>query len=380
MEFERLCGFGSTGRGLASRSTCSPLPVLHAAFQGVAGVGVDGWLDRCAGSVESHGDMRRFLFLLGALGWLGCGDEATVLPGGPGGSTNEPSAGSGGSPVAMAGAGGADTGGAGAGGSAGAPANDSDVISVDEGDFESGDPPPTEGGEALPQIVQVTGPTAVTNGGTALLHVQLSPAVASPTFVIGLEGDTGYHTVTGVDADGDGTYDISVRVASEATQASLVLSVALMDAMGNVGPYYPLSIEIVRSGTGDVKITLSFDRLHDLDLHVIEPGGEEIWFDRKVTATGGVLDLDSGENCVQSPANAENIFWPPGGAPAGTYQVKVQNFQQCSAGPIDYTVRVAYDNVVNTYEGTFPDGTASETPSANNVRDVVTFTRGVAPP
>jgi hypothetical protein len=331
--------------------------------------------------VESGSDMRRFLFLLGVWGWLACGDEATVLPSGPGGSTNEPSAGSGGSPVA-AGAGGVEAGGGGAGGSAGAPANeeDSDVISVDDGDFEGGEPPPSEGGEALPQIVQLTGPTAVTNGGTAQLHVQLSSPVESPTFVIGLEGDTGYHTVTGADVDGDGTYDISVRVAAEATQASLVLSLALMDAMGNVGPYSSLSIELVRSGTGDVKITLSFDRLHDLDLHVIEPGGEEIWFDRKVTATGGVLDLDSGENCMPSPANAENIFWPPGGAPAGTYQVKVQNFQQCSAGPIDYTVRVAYDNVVNTYEGTFADGTASEVVSANNVREIVTFTRGVVPP
>jgi hypothetical protein len=318
--------------------------------------------------------MRRFLFVLGALGWVGCGsDEATIVRGG-GGGTPEPSAGSGGSPVGAAGGG--------AGGSAGAPGNepDSDVISVDDGDFSMGDPPPTDGAEALPQIVQVTGPTAVTNGGTAILHVQVSPPIASPRFVIGLEGDSGYHTVTGSDPDGDGIYDISVQVAGEANQASLVLSVALMDAMGNVGEYHPLTIEIVQSGTGDVKVTLSFDRLHDLDLHVFEPSGEEISFVHGVSATGGLLDLDSGENCLPSSANAENIFWPPGGAPAGTYQVKVQNYQQCSPGAIDFTVRVAYDNTVNIYPGSFPDATASETASATNVRDIVTFTRGIVPP
>jgi hypothetical protein len=322
--------------------------------------------------------MRRFLFLVAAFSGLGCGsDEATIVQPGAGGS--EPSAGSAGSPAGQAGNG-AGTGGA--GGSAGAPANGggSDVISVDEGDFNMGEPPPTEGADALPQIVAVMGPTAVTNGGTAILHVQVSPPVPSPTFVIGLEGDTGYHTVTGSDPDGDGIYDISVQVAGEASQASLVLSVALMDAMGNVGAYFPVTIELVRSGTGDVKITLSFDRLHDLDLHVIEPNGEEIWYENNASATGGGLDLDSGELCMPNSANAENVFWPPGGAPPGTYQVRVQNFQQCSPGAIEYTVRVAYDNVVNTYTGSFPDGTASETPNANNVREVATFTRGVVPP
>jgi hypothetical protein len=326
--------------------------------------------------------MRPFLFVLGAMGWLACGsDGATIIAAGAGGM-GEPSAGSGGSPTAAAGSGTGGSGTGGTGGGAGAPANgsDSDVISVDDGDFSEGDPPLTDGADALPQIVQVTGPTAVTNGGTALLHVQISPPLASPTFVIGLEGDTGYHTVTGSDPDGDGIYDISVQVAGEADQASLVLSVALMDAMGNVGEYHPVTIELVRSGTGDVKVTLSFDRLHDLDLHVIEPDGEEISFTNDASRTGGSLDLDSGSHCMPSSANAENIFWPPGGAPAGTYQVKVQNYEQCSPGPIDYTVRVAYDNNVNTYTGSFPDGTASETVSANNVRDVVTFTRGIVPP
>jgi hypothetical protein len=328
--------------------------------------------------------MRRFLFLVVAFGGVGCGsDEARIIQPGAGGS-NEPSAGSGGSPVGAAGAsaGAGSAGDGGAGGGAGAPATGggSDVISVDEGDFNMGEPPPTEGAEALPQIVAVTGPTAVTNGGTAILHVQVSPPVPSPTFVVGLEGDTGYHTVTGSDPDGDGIYDISVQVAGEATQASLVLRVALIDAMGNVGQYHPITIQLVRSGTGDVKVTLSFDRLHDLDLHVIEPNGEEIWYENNASATGGGLDLDAGQLCMPSSANAENIFWSPGDAPPGTYRVWVQNFQQCSPGAIEFTVRVAYDNVVNTYTDSFPDGTAGEMPNANNVREVVTFTRGVVPP
>jgi len=332
--------------------------------------------------------MRHYLFVLGALCALGCDDDgATVLgPGGAGqpsssagrGGTGSDPGGSGGTGGSIDGEGGSMAeGGSGSVPDAGA---QSDVISVDDGDFNTGEPPVTAGDGSLPQIVSVTGPTAVTNGGTAILHVQLSPAVASPRFVVGLVGDTGFHTVVGADPDGDGIYDISVQVNGEATQPSLVLTVALIDEAGNVGPYQQVEIELVRSGTGDVKVTLSFDRLHDLDLHVVEPDGEEISYTNDASATGGQLDLDSGSLCMPSSANAENIFWPPEGAPAGEYIVSVQNFQQCTPGNIDFTVRVAYDNRVDTYRGTFLDGTAGEAVSTNNVIEMVRFTRGVVPP
>jgi hypothetical protein len=332
--------------------------------------------------VETNLDMMRYVFVLGALWALGCSDGATVL--GPGGA---------GAPPSSAGAAGSGSGGtagepgssgeggtSGEGGSGGTDAVGSDVISVDDGDFNTGEPPGTAGGGELPQIVGVTGPAAVTNGGTAILHIELSPAIESPQFVVGLAGDTGYHTVVGADPDADGIYDISVQVNGEATQPSLVLTVALMDGAGNVGPYHQVEIELVRSGTGDVKITLSFDRLHDLDLHVIEPNGEEISYTNDASQTGGQLDLDSGSLCQPNAANAENVFWPPEGAPPGEYIVIVQNFQQCSPGAIDFTVRVAYDNRVNTYRGTFADGTAGEAVTADNVQEVVRFTRGVVPP
>jgi len=345
--------------------------------------------------VETNVNMRRCLWVLGVLCALGCGsDGATVLGpdgkpisnAGRGGTTSDPG-GSGGTGAGTDG-GSSGEGGSGAGGSGGdggagmdgGTGGGSDVISVDDGDFNMGEPPVTGGEGELAQIVAVTGPQAVTNGGTAILHVEVSPRIDAPEFVVGLVGDAGYHTVVGADPDGDGIYDISVQVNGEATQPSLVLTVALKDDAGNVGTYHQVEIELVRSGTGDVKVTLSFDRVHDLDLHVIEPDGEEISYTNDASATGGQLDLDSGSHCEASAANAENIFWPPGGAPAGEYIVTVQNFEQCTAGDIAFTVRVAYDNRVNTYRGTFADGTAGEAVSANNVQEVVRFTRGVVPP
>jgi uncharacterized protein YfaP (DUF2135 family) len=145
--------------------------------------------------------------------------------------------------------------------------------------------------------------------------------------------------------------------------------------MGNAGAYQELAIQLVASGIGDVKVTLSFDRLHDLDLHVVEPRGDQIFYRTPGSTTGGQLDLDSGANCEPSPYNTENVFWPPGGAPSGTYRVSVQNFQQCSPGEIKFTVRIAYDDVVRTYDGSFPDGSAGEEPTAANVLEITTFER-----
>jgi hypothetical protein len=321
--------------------------------------------------------MARFLVCWAVVCGLACGSDGKVIVGGGAGGGMEPSGGSTGEPVGEAGTDAGGSGGTGGGGSGGAPVEEpgSDVIDVGGGDFNSGEPPVT-GGEALPQIVNLTGPAAVTNGGSAILHVELSSPVASPIFVVSLDGDTGYHTVTGLDPDGDGVHDISVQVAAEANQASLMLRVALADAAGNVGPYREIEIVLVQSGTGDVKITLSWDRLHDLDLHVIEPSGAEVQFTAPASATGGTLDLDSGINCMPSQANTENIFWPPQGAPPGQYIVTVHNYQQCTPGALEYSVRVAYDNVVNTYTGTFADGTAGEAVTAGTVKEVVRFQRG----
>jgi hypothetical protein len=251
-----------------------------------------------------------------------------------------------------------------------------DVIEVRNGGYTAGSPTlsttaPDAGGAA--QIVALTGPASVTNGGTALLHVEVSPPLDAATFVVWHEGDEGYHTVIGEDPERDGVYDISVRVVAAASQTSLVLEVALVGAAGEPGPAREIEILVIPSGTGDVKVTLSYDRLHDLDLHVTEPSGDEIFYQRPMSTSGGRLDLDSGAHCQPSAANTENIFWPAGAAAAGEYRVSVQNYEQCSPGDIAFTVTVEHDGTRETFDGSFPDGTAGETPTAANVIQLASF-------
>jgi len=91
-------------------------------------------------------------------------------------------------------------------------------------------------------------------------------------------------------------------------------------------------------GTGDVQVTLRWSSAADVDLHVFEPDGSEIWFgDPGPTGTGGRLDVDSNVGCVQE-ASVENVFWPDGQMPVGGYRVVVTGYEVDGCGSGDYTV------------------------------------------
>ena len=69
----------------------------------------------------------------------------------------------------------------------------------------------------------------------------------------------------------------------------------------------------------------------DLDLHVITPGGSEIWFDNpRDPASGGFLDLDIIPSVFdRTDFWVENIVFPvDGSTPDGIYTFFVLNYEQ----------------------------------------------------
>jgi hypothetical protein len=100
-------------------------------------------------------------------------------------------------------------------------------------------------------------------------------------------------------------------------------------------------------GTGDVQVTLRWQGDADLDLHVLDPGGEEIWFQSPQSSSGGILDVDANGNCEGVRNPIENIYWPKGQAPSGDYSVAVIYYQACGrTEPTDYEVTVTLDGKV----------------------------------
>jgi hypothetical protein len=111
-------------------------------------------------------------------------------------------------------------------------------------------------------------------------------------------------------------------------------------------------VQDVVLGTGDVQVTLRWDSSADLDLHVIDPWGDEIFFGQKWSESGGELDVDANANCDTQPYSpVENIYWPTGGAPSGTYQVYVVDYNDC--GESDYTYYEVVVRVNNRVYGSY---------------------------
>ena len=112
-------------------------------------------------------------------------------------------------------------------------------------------------------------------------------------------------------------------------------------------------------GTGDIQVTLRWATTDDLDLAVTGADGQRIdWEFPGPSGTGGTLDRDDNSSCVtQTQSPIENIFWPPGQAPNGSYTIEVNLFQRCafSSEPIDFEIRLLVQGTTDTITGTVSD-------------------------
>ncbi|MGH9138728.1 MAG: MopE-related protein [Acidimicrobiales bacterium] len=117
-------------------------------------------------------------------------------------------------------------------------------------------------------------------------------------------------------------------------------------------------------GSGDVRVTLLWNGDDDLDLHVIDPSGERIWYQDRFATSGGQLDRDDNVGVCgfdPEPGGVENVFWPLGDAPDGTYTVEVYSYNDCAPANADWTVQVFVGGVlVSEQTGSGGGGSASD--------------------
>jgi hypothetical protein len=155
-----------------------------------------------------------------------------------------------------------------------------------------------------------------------------------------------------VDSGGGGE---TKPIAAPASTTSTVTSVPPQAGALTVPPGLTL-------GTGDVQVTLLWADGNDLDLHVIDPSGAEIYFSNPKSPTGGTLDHDDTAGCASTGTHVENVFWPTGGAPPGRYRVFVKNYTSCGA-PSRYALRAtAKGQVAISSSGTVGPHEGDQTP------------------
>ena len=177
--------------------------------------------------------------------------------------------------------------------------------------------------------------------------------------ILGIQGEPGNWIVTtqppDIDTPGEATITETIGLSADAQQGSFTLVVAGTDSDGRIGEPATLDYMAVAAPppSGDLVVTLLWDSTADLDLHVVDPLGNEAWSGKPSTYTppppgmtidpaiaeeeilaSGWLDQDANANCTFDGSPSEHVIWtsrvdPQNNMmispviPSGTYTVRV---------------------------------------------------------
>lgn len=225
-------------------------------------------------------------------------------------------------------------------------------------------------------INTVSGFPVMVNGGSAQQTV--NGASSFSRVIVRVPGASNYYELI---VPASASRDIVIAASPDLPSMSLPVAYAVGDAQ-TIGAYTTLNTRVYHVGNGDIQVSISWSDSSDVDLHVIDPSSEEIYFGHKNAVSGGKLDLDSNAGCSKNtlPDNSraflsnENIVWPVGSAPNGSYTVKVTYWSACGVTTgTDYIVTVAKSGTAPLiFHGTLqPPGTGGGAGSGNLI---TTFT------
>jgi hypothetical protein len=222
------------------------------------------------------------------------------------------------------------------------------------GTVVDGDAPPSAGGPAA----TVDGISTVVNGGSAGVDLA-APSTFQRVYVYS-PAASGYYDLqlpSGVTLE-----DLVLSVSPEVRPGTIRVRYGA-EGGGIVGPYAEQSLRVLGVGTGDVQVSVAWNGKTDVDLHVVDPNGEEIYYAHKTAASGGRLDLDSNPACQIDNKNNENVFFPKDTSPHGTYKVYVYYYDACNQAKSDWVVTVLVKGQpTQTFRGTFTGDAASNPP------------------
>ena len=184
--------------------------------------------------------------------------------------------------------------------------------------------------------------------------------------LLALDGDRGYWIVgAGVpstDAPTLPTFDVRLAFSRLIQSGSRRLLAQAVDGAGHVGApsTFALDVSAASLPSGPMVLHLVWNGDADLDLHVLDPDGAEIWSrhptgyqpppppalpDPNGPANAPYLDGDSNAGCVIDGRNQENVVWQK--APdGGHYVVRVDAASLCGLPYSDWRVERVVDGSV----------------------------------
>ena len=199
---------------------------------------------------------------------------------------------------------------------------------------------------------QVSGSAPAAGSGPTASSSTNAQVITGGSMQVNLEADAPFQTVYIVVDGSDGYY--MANLPASMTEAPMVITVAtnlptlsfqyafaVSGATGEVGAYGTTTVQAMEVISGDIQVSVAWSTDADVDLHVVDPLGEEIYYGNRASTTGGELDLDANAACGSSEITQENIGWRAGTAPSGTYTVRVDYWSACGEPFTEYVVTIS---------------------------------------
>lgn len=209
------------------------------------------------------------------------------------------------------------------------------------------------------EILSISGNATVIAGGSNLITIEASSNARS--VIAGILDENGYFVVPIEPASGDNvstTVDLQMLISRQSAD-HYIIALAVTDDEDNYSDYEYIEVDLQEAGIGELQISLTWDQLNDVDLHLIQPDGQHIYYGNRYSSNGGWLDLDSNPACSIDEVNNENIFYGDEEGITiqnGVYEVLVDLWANCSIeDPTNYGIVAYYgDAMLDPIEGENP--------------------------
>lgn len=222
-------------------------------------------------------------------------------------------------------------------------------------------PGPTPSAQDGPEVASVTLPTTTIWPGLPAKTLQGTLGSSATSAAVALSMDAGYWLVVAgvpdVSAPTLPTFQATASFSSSLPAGAYTLEVRAVDGIGHFGPPFrqtltALAAPPARQVAGALVVTLTWDSESDLDLHVVDPLGDEIFHGARrsqsaflpssADASNGTLDQDSNADCRVDGLRQEDVTWADA-PPAGHYLVRVDTLSLCGRPIAHWTVRAQLD-------------------------------------
>ena len=245
-------------------------------------------------------------------------------------------------------------------------------FSIDEGIIDMKSFPLTEATNSTDSTLDVTLPQSlelsITTGQSVQVPLEIEEGSSATEVLVGFEG-LGQHFIIPISSLQNGTsvgrrstrqsgtqtisFSLDLPPGAIESGEEIAMLLRLRNMVGELGPIQRITTRISKSERGTFHVRLTWDQEVDMDIHVVDPNNEEIYYGATAsTVQEGFLDLDSNPDCDIDSIRTENIFYNL--AVSGQYIIRVDLFSACSVNEsINYEVLVEGCGVIQTVTGSF---------------------------